>query len=119
MLPNNFEALANKLPEYRSVVLRIGDWARHHSDWNFLDPRVLSRDMRDVDPLRLVLALHELVQAGSYKQVYKVVTPDGVFAENEYETPLDVPSAPRDGFNRPFRIEDGDIVPVFTPVKRA
>jgi hypothetical protein len=117
MLPNNFENLASKIPEYRSVVLRIGDWAHAHADWSFLDPRILSRDMRDVDPLRLVLALRELVHTGSYRQVYKVVTPDGVFAENEYETPLDVPPEPVDGFNRPFRIEDGDIVPVFTPVK--
>ena len=117
MSPINFEILASRIPEYRSVVLKIGDWVDHHSDWEFIDPRILTQDMRDVDPLRLVLALRELVLAGSYRQVYKVVTPEGVFAENEYETPLDVPRHPTDGFNIPFRIEDGDIVPVFAPVR--
>lgn len=115
MLPNNFENLANQIPEYRSVVLRIGDWAYSHRDWNFLDPRTLSKDLKDIDPVRLVLALNRLVQTGSYRQVYKVVAPDGTFAENQYASPLDVPKEPRDGFNQPFRIEDGDIVPVFTP----
>lgn len=117
MLPNNFESLANQLPEHRLEVLKIGDWARRHTDWSFLDPRILSRDIRDVDPFRIVLALYRLVDAGMYRQVYKVVTPEGVFAENEYDTPLDVPNLPLDGFNHPFRIEDGDIVPVFTPVR--
>jgi hypothetical protein len=117
MLPTDFETLANQIPEYRSVVLKIGDWVHDHADWPFLDPRVLSKDLKDVDPFRLVLALHELVQRGEYRQVYKVVTPEGVFAENVYETPLDVPREPLDGFNRPFRIEDGDIVPVFTPAR--
>lgn len=117
MLPNNFDILASQIPEYSSAILEIGAWARKHADWPFLDPRVLSRDLRNMDPVRLALALRELVHVGFYKQVYKVVTPDGTFAENEYNSPLDVPSLPRDGFNRPFRIEDGDIVPVFMPVR--
>jgi|ERR1017187_7615383 hypothetical protein len=117
MLPNNFNTLASQIPEYRAAILRIGEWARNHSDWPFLDPRTLSRDLRDIDPVRLALTLHELVQVGSYRQVYKVLAPDGTFVEDEYASPLDVPPHPRDGFNHPFRIEDGDIVPVFTPVR--
>ncbi len=117
MLPNNFDTLASQIPEYRAAILRIGDWAKQHSDWPFLDPIVLSHDIHDVDPLRLALALRALVRIGSYRQVYKIKTPEGVFAEMEYENPLDIPMIPRDGYNRPFRIEDGDIVPVFTPVK--
>ena len=117
MLQTNFENLANRLPQHRSIVLKIGDWVHAHGDYAFLDPRTLSRDLNDVDPMRLFLALRGFVEAGEYRQVYKVLTPEGVFAENVYETPLDVPSHPRDGFNRTFSIEDGDIVPVFTPLR--
>lgn len=117
MLPNNFEALASKLPEFRSDILRIGEWASLHGDWRVLDPRILSRDLRDIDPLRLSLALHGLVSVGSYRQIYMVVTPEGVLAEGEYNTPLDIPGRVRDGFNHTFKVEDGDIVPVFKPVR--
>lgn len=116
MLPTNFENLARQLPEYSSVVERIGAWAHAHSDWAFLDPRILSRDLRDIDAFQLALTLRGMVRAGSYRQVYKVVTPDGVLAEGEYESPIQIPQRITDGFNQEFTLDQGDIVPVFKPV---
>jgi hypothetical protein len=89
---------------------------RSHPGWQFLDPRILSRDLRDIDPVHLTLTLRSFVRTGSYRQVYKVVTPDGVLAEGEYDTPLQIPSRVVDGFNHQFSVDEGDIIPVFKPI---
>ena len=114
MLPTNFEPSPNSQPELQTVILRIRDWAREHQDWSLLDPRVLSHDLR-VDPFLLSVALQQIVDTGPYRVVYMVLTPDGVFADREFDDPLQVPKRMADATNRDFNTEEGEILPVLKP----
>lgn len=116
MLPTSFETLADSEPELSHALHRLGEWVRQHPDWPFLDPRILSKDIRDVDPFELSLTLNELVSIGVFARVYKVVDPTGTFTEDEWEEIRRIPPRIRDGFNQSFSTDDGDIVPVFRPI---
>jgi hypothetical protein len=115
MLPANYDSLINENPELKPAILRIRDWIREHRDWTILDPRILSRDMRDLDPWLLTLALQALIRKGYFSRVYRVVTPSGVLAEGDYDDPRSVPERIRDNWDTTFSREDADIVPVLKP----
>lgn len=117
MLPTNFDTLANENSELRPVVRRVKEWVAGHADWSLLDPRVLARDLRDVDPYLLTLLLVGLVRIGLYRRVYMVETPSGVLAEGEYDDPLKIPKSVPDNFYEPFDPMETDIVPVYKPAK--
>ena len=117
MLLTNFGTLADENSELRHTVLRLQDWARLHSDWSVLDPRVVSRDLRDVDPFLLSAVFLELVRKGLYKCVYMVETPSGVLADGEYDDPRSIPDLVPDGFYNYFPTAEAEIVPVFKPTK--
>jgi len=117
MLPTNFDTLANENSALRPVVVKLKDWVERHADWSVLDPRVLARDLRDVDPYLLSLLLVGLVKIGLYRRVYMVETPSGVLADGEYDDPRKIPDRVRDrGFNY-FDPTETDIVPVYKPTK--
>ena len=115
MLPNNFDSLANDRPELRPAILRVADWARTHPDWNVLDPRILAKDLPDLDPLLLSLALRELVRNGFYRRVFMVVAPSGALTEGEYDDPRSVPERVRDNWDNYFDRDNADIIPVLKP----
>jgi hypothetical protein len=115
MSPSNFEILANENPRLRREILRVGEWVHQHADWNLIDLRVLSKDMRDLDPGLLTIALGRLVDSGAFRRVYKVVTPSGVLAEGDFDDPTTVPELVRDHWGHSFETADADIVPVLKP----
>jgi hypothetical protein len=117
MLPTNFDTLANENSEFRPVLGKLKEWVERHSDWSVLDPEILVRDLRDVDPFLLSVILLELVRKGLYRQVYMVKTPSGVLAEDEYDDPRQIPPRVRDRSYRYFSPMDTEIVPVFKPTK--
>jgi hypothetical protein len=114
--PISFEALASKNGPLQREILRVAEWVGQHSDWDLLDPKILSRDLRDLDPARLAIALGALVDIGAFQRVYKVVTPSGVLAEGEFDDPLNIPERVRDRWGRCFETADSDIIPVFRPI---
>ena len=118
MLPTNFGALADKKPELKPAVSRLQDWVEHHPTWKLLDPRIVAKDLRDIDPFLLSMLFWELVEKGFYRRVFKVVTPSGVLAEDDYEDPSKVPPRVPDRFHNYFETDETDIVPVLKPAKQ-
>jgi len=114
----NFEKMDADNRELKPVFKRLDAWRRDHADWRILDPRVISRDLNDVDPLLLTFALYTLARKGVYRIVYMVTTPSGVLADGEYDDPKSIPERVPDRFNRYFDTADTDVVPVFKPVAR-
>lgn len=117
MLPTNFDTLANENSDLRPAVKRLKEWVEVHADRSVLDPRVLARDLRDVDPYLLSLLLVGLVKIGLYRRVYMVETPSGVLADREYDDPLKIPERVPDNFYNFFDPMETDIVPVYKPAK--
>jgi hypothetical protein len=117
MLPTNFDTLAIENSDLKPVVGRLKDWVRKHSTLSVLDPKLVARDLVDVDPYLLSKVLVGLVTIGLYRRVYMVETPSGVLAEGEYEDPLQVPNRVADSFLNYFDPMETDIVPVYKPVK--
>lgn len=115
MLPTSFDDLASSSPHLKPVFLRLKEWKSQHEDWSVLDTRVLARDMRDIDPFLLSLALQILVKQGLYRTVYMVATPTGVLAEDEYDEISNIPERVPDRFNEYFSTADADIVTVLKP----
>jgi DNA-binding HxlR family transcriptional regulator len=107
--------LADKKPDLKPVFHRISDWAKAHQNWNLVDPRELRRDLYDVDPVLLSLALQALVNFGVLRRVYRAVTPSGLLADKDYDDPREVPELVPDRFNHYFPSSEGDIIPVFKP----
>lgn len=101
----------------RPAVERLKEWVKGHADRSLLDPRVLARDLRDVDPYLLSRLLVGLVRIGLYRRVYMVQTPSGVLADREYENPLKIPERVPDNFYNSFDPMDTEIVPVYKPAK--
>jgi hypothetical protein len=117
MLPTNFDTLASENSDLRPVLGRLKEWVERHQTWSVLDPRILARDLRDVDPFQLSLVLLELVRAGLYRRVYMVETPSGVLAEGEYDDPRKIPDRVADNFCNYFDPMETEIVPVLKPTK--
>jgi hypothetical protein len=117
MLPSDFGNLAKREPTLKVVLPRLEQWAKDHAQWTLIDPRKVARDIDDVDPLLLALALESLVRAGLYQRVYMVVTPSGVLADGEYNDLQAIPPRVPDRFNEYFATEDTDIVPVLKPAR--
>ncbi len=117
MLPTNFDFLASEIPELKVAATRLEDFARRHQDWGLIDPRAVTREIRDVDPFLLMYALRELVEHGLFDQIYMVATPSGVLAEGEYNNPNEIPRHLVTPLNEWFDRDDGEIVSVLKPAK--
>ncbi len=117
MLPTNFDFLASENPELRPAAVRLGEFARRHQDWKLIDPRMVTREIRDIDPFLLMYALHELVKKGLFHQVYMVATPSGVLTEGEYDDPNQIPKRLKTPLDEPFNRDDGEIVSVLKPIQ--
>jgi hypothetical protein len=116
MLPTNFDTLASENSALRPILKRLKEWVVEHANSSVLDPRILARDLRDVDPYLLSRVLLGLVKIGLYRRVYMVETPSGVLAEGEYDDPRNVPNRVPDNFFNYFDPMETDIVPVYKPV---
>jgi hypothetical protein len=118
MLPSNYDSIVAERPQLGTALQRIATWVRSHADWEMIDPRVLSRDLRDIEPAKLSAALDALVDAGLLRQVFMVaLPPTGTLAYREYD---DLDEIPDRVFNRSEQLvdtADGDIVAVLTSPK--
>lgn len=115
MLPTNFDFLASENPELAPAVLRLEEFVRRHQDWGLVDPRAVTREIRDVDPFTLMYVLQQLVKYGLFRQVYMVAMPSGALAEGEYDDPNSIPYRLATAFDGPFYRDDGEIVSVLKP----
>ena len=114
MLPSNYEPIAGKHPELRTALGRISDWVRQHREWDLLDPRVLAKDLRDLDAQQLAAALVVLGTSELFRRVFMVTTPSGSLADGKYESPRQIPGRLADRFEQYFDTAESDVVPVLT-----
>lgn len=116
MSPINFDALINEYPERKRALRTLQKWLQAHSDAQVINPITLAREVRGIEPSDLASALAVLVKAGSFRLVYKVLTPSGVFAEGEFDDPTKIPEKLPDRWEHYFDTADSDVVPVFKKV---
>lgn len=114
----NFDALVDEHPELKQALRALKAWMESHRNVHIIIPRILIREVSELDPEALARALRVLTSEGLLQQVYKVVTPNGVLAEGEFEDPTKIPSRLPDRRERYFDTDDADVVPVFRTVAR-
>lgn len=112
MLPTNFDSLTDEQPDLAPTLRRVRGWIEDHRHTNTLDPRELARSLPEVESIKLAAALALLVKRGVLRQVFRVVTPSGVFADDEYDDPREIPTRVPDRFNRYFDTVEADIIPL-------
>lgn len=112
----NFDTLLREKPEFRPVWLAVRAWAESPKHPQYFDPRevVAPLQREGVPPLKLLLALQELVDRGWLVQVYKAWSPSQrISIGEEYERPTDVPDHVRGRFDEVVPVEPGNVIPLF------
>lgn len=115
MLPVNFEHLAKENPKSKRALRQLQAWINTHPD-RVLNPTKLGREIRNVTPADLAVALTLLMNAGLLRRVYKVVTPTGVLADGEFDDPAAIPDKLPDRSEHYFETSDADVIPIFRRV---
>jgi hypothetical protein len=110
----NFDKLAADPHKYEDLARKILGWLRK-TKLATIDPRILAREWPRADKVDLAIALELLVKVGALQRVYKVLTPDGVLADGEFEDPREIPEKLPDRFHHYFETADSDVIPVFKP----
>jgi len=113
MSPVSFEHLAKQNPKYKRAIEQLQAWVNAHPQDRVLNPLKLRKDIRNVNPAELTMALDLLRKAGLLHRVYKVVTPAGVLADAEFDDPTAIPDKLPDRFEEYFETSDADVIPVF------
>jgi hypothetical protein len=108
---SNFEQFERD-PESRRTSESLRHWLSTHQR-HTIEPRRLARELPNISPSQLAIALQLLVKDGVLRQVYKVRTPSGVLADEEFDDPRNVPERLPDRFDHYFDTSEADIVPVF------
>jgi hypothetical protein len=122
MSPINFGAIADQHPEYRNLLGKLERWIAERASKRRgvpdIDPRDLARAWPDVDRITLAIMLRLLVEAGAYRRVYKVITPSGALADEDFDDPRKIPPKLPDRFNEFFDTSEADVVPILEPAQR-
>jgi hypothetical protein len=116
MLPINSEALAREHPEYRNALRRLISWINGQKDLRFINPHGLAKQLSGVNKSELATALTLLERAGYLRLVYKVLTPNGVLADGEFDDPTKIPERLPDRLEHYFDTSEADVVPIFKMV---
>ena len=112
----NFDNLISEHPDSKRALSKLANWMQAHSDVRVIYPNDLAKELRNIDPVALTKALTVLVKAGVLRRVYKVITPGGVMADQEFNDPTEIPAQLPDRFETYFDTSDSDVVPVFQKV---
>lgn len=116
MLPSNFDSLTADRPELTESFSRLAKLINEHPNWNEINPREIRKFLgHNVDKWQMANALDYLVERGWLHQVYVVITPSGVMANDEFEDPSDIPERLPDRFNQYFDTAEADVVPILKP----
>lgn len=111
----NFDNLISDHPEHERALRLIQSWLnRHHRTTSiYLDDLIVEVP---VDSAELADTLSLLVQEHVLRRFYKVLTPDGVYADRKFNSPTEIPEKLADRFEHYFDTDESDIVPVFEMV---
>lgn len=117
-LPDNYAEFAGKDRAVGRALSRFAEFVRAHQNWDLIDYRIVSRELRDVDAFTLGEAIRVLVDVGVIRQLYAVTTPSGSLAEATFERPTQIPPKLPDRFNHYFDTSEQDVVPVLVAPER-
>lgn len=115
MSPTDFSKLMNKRPQLSDALGKIRGWLEMHSGEPFLDPRRLTRELPGVSPVTITAALTALAIEGALRPAFKVIGPNHVLADGEFES-IDavLKSGPiRDTDEDTFNPRDAEVLQVF------
>ncbi len=113
MLQVSFEDLANQNPKYKRALQDIAAWIHAHPQDRLLSPVRLRREIKRPSLEDLAVALTLLERAGLLRRVYKVVTPSGVLADEDFNDPEEIPEKLADRFENYFETSEADVIPAF------
>ena len=77
---------------------------------------IVAKDLQKLRPLCWPPAFTLLVRAGLLARAYKIMTPAGVIADEEFDDPTQIPERLPDRFEHYFDTADADVIPVFRRV---
>lgn len=114
MLPNNFDALALRLPRLRQAFNTIGEWIRANPGIDFIDLRLVAAERRDVDPAELAVALVALEKQGVLREKFRLIAPTNhALADDFFDSREHIPRTAYDSTDRSFETDDAEIVSVY------
>lgn len=115
MSPTDFSKLMKKLPQLADALGQVESWIKAHPHETFLDPRRLTRELHGASPVLLAAALASLASSGAVKPIFKVLAPNHVWADGEFESPEHILKQKRlyDTDQEPFDPREGDVLQVF------
>ncbi len=92
------------------------EWVKTHSG-NALDPREVGKAYPYVDAIELAVAVENRVRSGKLRRTYRVVAPDGTFAEAEFGDVRQIPSKLEYRNGQAFDTENAEVVPFFFSIR--
>ena len=111
MSPINFDHLLTEYPEYADCWTALRDWFDSNSRKRYVELSVLVRSLRNLDKIKLILAINTMVEEDMLKMAYRVKAPDGDLLEKDFDRPDIIPKElPDRSFSGRVRTEEADIV---------
>jgi hypothetical protein len=110
----DFRDIKREYPALSSVWISLARWLeRHPREVQYLDPRNLARDLRNIPAAEINQALTYLIRDGYYVQVYKLIDPAShTLLAGEYDSPVGIPDRVRDRRDQLIDARDLEIVPL-------
>ncbi len=64
--PINIEKLSKEYPQFSLIFERINLWLAKNPKLDFIDPRILSVDLSDIEAIDLCMAFHLMMKSTDY-----------------------------------------------------
>jgi len=109
----DIEGAAKHYPKHAVLLRTIAPWIREHIQQGDIDPRQLARAFSNFTAFQLAEALNALVEAGYFRQVYRIVAPNGELDTREFEDPDQIPDSLLVGDH--ITKAGADFVPILKP----
>ncbi len=114
MLPTNFADLSQRFPPLRPALEALEAWIKANPGIAFIDLRLVTGEMRDIDPAELAVALVVLESQGLLREKFGLIAPTNhVLADDFFDSRDDIPPTAYDTTDRSFDTDDAEIVSVY------
>ena len=94
----------------------LAEWLKTHSN-AALDPREIGRAFPHVDGIEFAVAVENMVRSGKLRRTYRVVAPDGSFADHEFSDIRQIPPKLEFRNGQSFDTDNAEVVPLFFSVR--
>jgi hypothetical protein len=111
----DFAPIRSQRPDLNTSVTEVSRLLASHHRLSKLNPIWLSRQLcGKVDSSELISLLDELHETHMAQLSWGVVLPSGNLADEEFESPRDIPEYIFDEFDRLVKVDQSLIVPIYT-----